>query len=408
MASPASKIAERRQALARAEQTLGPQHPTTISAREQLGYAYQDAKLPELAVPLLEQVIQELDRSVGPLHRRTIIARKNLANSYHLSLRIGEAIGLYRQAAGQAAGVFGPLHLVTLLSRSGVAACLLEMRQFGEAIAEYDRVLPDWVRGFGPAHPQFLMNRWRLAHAWDGAGHMAEAMTQYWRLLGDCERALGPDDALTRRLAGNIVPAPRPWHSSERLGTHRLWLVSLSAIQLARAHGTSLYTVYPHAWLDRHQAQTSLNNDWEIRSREKLLPVLQDLAETGHREQCAASIGHPPLSWDFARYASMVRNAFCAEYIDEPQAWQLLEGIVGSIAEAYTSWRDFAEDYLAGRRVWVGPDTGEPHDYPASQQQTANAVSRLLDPASTWSPWNLVPWDAIRRPDQPAGYGGNG
>jgi hypothetical protein len=79
VADPASEIAERRRALARAEQALGPRHPAAISAREQLAYAYEDVKLPELSWPLLEQVTRDLDRSVGPLHQRAVAARKNRA-----------------------------------------------------------------------------------------------------------------------------------------------------------------------------------------------------------------------------------------------------------------------------------------------------------------------------------------
>lgn len=400
MGDPDSEIAERRRELTEAEQNLGPQHPTTISAREQLGYAYEDMKLPELALPLLEQVVHDLDRTIGPTHQRSVIARKNLANAYHMSLRIDDARALYQHTASQSETVFGPQHLCTMLSRSGAAACLLEMRQFDEAIAEYDRLLPDWSDDFDPSHRSFLMDRYRLAAAWDGAGDMDEALTLYWRLLSDCDEMLGPNDPLTSRLSANLVPKPRPWHGTEPLGTHRLWLVSLSAIQMARAHGTSLDTLYPSGWLNRHSAVAELEIDWGISSREDLLSKLEWLASEGDRESLASSLGHPPVSWDFARYSFTVRNGYAAEYIDEPEAWQLLAGITEQVAGAYGSWQEFSDDYLAARRLWLGgmEETG---GYPASQRQTITATDWLLNPSSSRSPWNRVPWDAITRPDAP-------
>lgn len=384
-----SEIAERRKALHEAEQTLGAQHPTTISAREELGYAYEDMRLPELALPLLEQVVRDLDRTVGPEHQRSVVARKNLANSYHMSLRVEDAYALYKDVAAQSARVFGPLHLCTMLARSGAAACLLETRRFDEAIAAYDLLLPLWTEGFEPAHRNFLLDRYRLATAWDGAGETGEALTQYWRLLSDCDDSLGPDDPLTGRLSGNLVPSPRPWHATEPLDSRQLWLVSLSAIQLARGFGSSLDTLYPSAWLNRRNAVVELEVDWAITSRDALLAKLDWLADEGERASLADGLGHVPLAWDIARYSFTVRNGFAAEYIDEPEAWRLLEVIAPETAAAYGSWREFSDDYLAARKLWLGGADGA-GGFPASQQQTITAADSLLDPSNPRSPWNRV------------------
>ncbi|MGH7881797.1 MAG: hypothetical protein ACREN8_02665 [Candidatus Dormibacteraceae bacterium] len=37
-----------------------------------------------------------------------------------------------------------------------------------------------------------------------------------------------------------------------------------------------------------------------------------------------------------------------------------------------------------------------------SQQETVKAAQHLLDPANEQSPWQLIPWEAIHRPDTPA------
>jgi hypothetical protein len=218
--------------------------------------------------------------------------------------------------------------------------------------------------------------------------------------MSDCERLLGPAAPMTRRLAGNLVPAPRPWRAAGPLGAHRLWLVALSAVLEARAHGSSLGTLYPSPWLDRYGSAAALEPDWGITSRDALLSKLEWLSATGTRASMAARLGHPSMAWDFARYSWVVRYGFAAEYIDEAEAWHLLEPVAGQVAGCYGSWREYADDYLAARLAWRG-DTDEPGAYGASQQRTIAAVSALLNPASTRSPWNLVPWDAISRPDQP-------
>jgi len=392
VAEPDSEIAARQRALDEAEGTYGPRHPAVIAAREELGYAYEDLRLPELALPLLERVVRDLDLTVGADSHRSVIARKNLANAYHMSLRVTDAHVLYREVAGQSAEVFGPLHLCTLLARSGVAACLLELRRFEEALAEYAGLLPLWAEGFEPDHRGFLMDRYRQAAAFDGIGDMPEAMTRYWRLLADCDSLLGPDDPLTSRLSGNLVPRPRPWRDGEPLGPRRLWLVSLSAIQMARGHGTSLDTLYPGAWLNRHNAVIELEADWGVGSRDGLLDRLEWLAGEGDRGSLATGLGHPPVSWDLARYAFTVRSGYAAEYIGGPEAWRLLERAGDEAARCYGSWREFAGDYLAGRELWLADDRGA-GSFPASQRQTITAVERLLDPGNARSPWNRVPWD---------------
>lgn len=61
---------------------------------------------------------------------------------------------------------------------------------------------------------------------------------------------------------------------------------------------------------------------------------LEWLGAGGHCVSMVEQHGHPPYSWDFARYAYMVRSGFAAEYIDEAQAWELLGLIITQISGA--------------------------------------------------------------------------
>ena len=383
--APPDPIARLRRALATAERAKGTQHPVTTGTRQKLARAYEVARQPEAAVPLYERAVWDLDQSLGPVHRSTLLARHDLANAYYRSIRLEEALALYEWELGPFTQVFGPWQVSTLRARAGVAACHLQLHRFGEAITEYESLIAGWARVTGPADDEVLKQRHRLACARDGAGQATEAMTQYWQLLGDCERSRGRAYPLTGRLATDLVPPPRPWPRSELLRGSQLWLASLSAISRECAHGVMHFWLYSHAWLNRHDSLVAMASGWGIQSRADLLPMLKGLADPGHRAALAERMGHPPVAWDMGRYAALVRDGFTAEYIDETEAWDLLAEIAAPTVQAYGSWREFADDFLAGRQMW---GLGEP----GSQQRYRAAAGRLLDPANTRSPWNQVSW----------------
>ncbi|WP_314875836.1 tetratricopeptide repeat protein, partial [Actinomyces oris] len=66
----------------RAGDTLGPDHPGTLTARNNLAYTYQDAGRLEEAIALFEQNLEDHTRILGPHHPGTLTARNNLANAY--------------------------------------------------------------------------------------------------------------------------------------------------------------------------------------------------------------------------------------------------------------------------------------------------------------------------------------
>ncbi|MFJ5802894.1 DUF1266 domain-containing protein [Streptomyces decoyicus] len=112
------------------------------------------------------------------------------------------------------------------------------------------------------------------------------------------------------------------------------------------------------------------------------------------------ALGRPPVAWDVGRYVSVVRAGFAAGYADEPGAWQLLGSAVAPVAHTYRSWQQFAEDFVAGRELWMRTAGGE---WSGSQEDTVSAVRGRLDPTNGESPWQQVPWEAIYQVDQRIG-----
>jgi hypothetical protein len=71
------------QVLAARERMLGPDHPDTLSSRNNLAVAYRAAGRVADAVALHEQVLAARERLLGPDHPETLSSRHNLAASYH-------------------------------------------------------------------------------------------------------------------------------------------------------------------------------------------------------------------------------------------------------------------------------------------------------------------------------------
>ncbi|MEU9126301.1 DUF1266 domain-containing protein [Streptomyces sp. NPDC048506] len=173
-------------------------------------------------------------------------------------------------------------------------------------------------------------------------------------------------------------------------------MVSLDAVLAERMWGHSHLMLYPLKRINPTNCQVSLQQSWDISSSQSLHATLQWLASEGHRMQMAAAIGHPPVAWDFGRYVTVIRLGFGAGYIDEVTAWQLLASAVVPVAQSYASWEAFAHDFVSGRELWM---RNAGRDWAGSQEDSVQAVHRLLDPTNTSSPWQRVPWDTIYRSD---------
>lgn len=184
------------------------------------------------------------------------------------------------------------------------------------------------------------------------------------------------------------------------LTAHQLWMVSLSA-PVSRDRSASRTTLYPYVRIDDDSARRWLADQWEITSREQLVGRLDDLSRGGYRARAHRLTGIAPLAWDAALYVDIARRGFACGLIDEADAWTALKNIVPAVAGTYGSWREYADHYLLGRQVWRDGlrGTGDA-GFPAPQAAADAHLRMLLDPGNRSSPWNRVPWDAIRDPDR--------
>ena len=61
---------------------LGPDHPDTLTSRNNLAEAYREVGRYAEAIPLYEQALADLERVLGPDHPLTLTLRNNLAEAY--------------------------------------------------------------------------------------------------------------------------------------------------------------------------------------------------------------------------------------------------------------------------------------------------------------------------------------
>ena len=185
----------------RAGDTLGPDHPSTLTSRNSLAGAYRDAGRLEEAIALFEQTLEDRTRTLGPHHPDTLTSRNSLASAYQAAGRLEEAITLYEQTLEDRTRTLGPHHPDTLTSRNNLAGAYRDAGRLEEAIALFEQTLEDRTRTLGPHHPNTLASRNNLASAYQPAGRLDEAIPLYEQTLEDHTHILGPDhpDTLTSR-----------------------------------------------------------------------------------------------------------------------------------------------------------------------------------------------------------------
>jgi Domain of unknown function (DUF4062)/Tetratricopeptide repeat len=183
------------------ERVLGPEHPDTLAARQELaggtGLAGDFAGARDLFTALLPAC----ERVLGAEHPDTLTARAHLAAWTGLAGDAAAARDLFAGLLPVRERVSGPEHPDTLWTRANLARVTGEAGDPVAARDQYAGLLPVFERVFGPEHPHTLATRANLA-TWTGeAGDPAAARDQYAGLLPVVERVLGPEhpDTLAAR-----------------------------------------------------------------------------------------------------------------------------------------------------------------------------------------------------------------
>ena len=96
------------------------------------------------------------------------------------------------------------------------------------------------------------------------------------------------------------------------------------------------------------------------------------------------------LGWDFGRAAMIVRWGYFMNYINEDEAWEILDDIAGVMINNFDSWRDYGISYIFGGLFWTYRD--DP-DYTFTRyDETVGALEALMAEGTDEGEWGNNPW----------------
>ncbi|MEC3974340.1 FxSxx-COOH system tetratricopeptide repeat protein [Amycolatopsis sp. H20-H5] len=188
-----------------ATRNLGPDHPDTLTIRNNHAYWRGRSGDPAGAAAACMELLADRLRVLGPDHPNTLTTRSNLA---YLRGETGDATGAaaaFEDLLADRLRVLGPDHPNTLATRNNVAHWCGEAGDPAGAAAAYVKLLADRLRVLGPDHPDTLSTVSNLAY-WRGeTGDPAGAAAAFEELLADRLRVLGPDHPDTLSTVSNLA-----------------------------------------------------------------------------------------------------------------------------------------------------------------------------------------------------------
>ena len=182
-----------RRSLAISEKTLGPKHPDTALALNNLATIYDDKGSYDKAEPLYRRSLTICEKALGPEHPDTAAALNNLAGIYRAMGNYEQAEPLYRRSLAIKEKVLGPDHPDTALALNNLAILYKTIGVYNKAEPLYRRSLAICEKALGPEHPNTAASLNNLALLYYDMGFYEKAEPLYRRSLVIKEKVLGPD-----------------------------------------------------------------------------------------------------------------------------------------------------------------------------------------------------------------------
>jgi tetratricopeptide (TPR) repeat protein len=184
---------------------LGPDHPNVIGARRDVGHALVAAQQFGDAVTVLGRVVSDYERVCGDDQPETLAGRDELAAAYHAAGRFTDAIRVLRQTVASRERLQGPRHEDTVSTRQRLAEAYLADGQIKQALLLYQLVLSDWEHLLGSDHLATIAVRGALGSAYYSAGRMAHALQLRESTRASYERVVGADHPNTLASSADLA-----------------------------------------------------------------------------------------------------------------------------------------------------------------------------------------------------------
>ena len=187
------------------QEILGPEHPYTLTASNNLAHAYEAAGYLHDAIRMYEQVLADHTRVFGASHLHTFTISNNLAGAYESGGYFNKAINLYRQVLANRIYALGPDHPDVLTTQNDLAYACASAGQHREAIAGFDLVFKKRLSLLGPDDLNTLLSQNNLASAYASACYSITAIALFLQTFVKFRRVLGPDHHYTLAARRNIA-----------------------------------------------------------------------------------------------------------------------------------------------------------------------------------------------------------
>jgi tetratricopeptide (TPR) repeat protein/CHAT domain-containing protein len=176
-----------------AEESLGPEHPTTATSLNNLAVMYKAAGDYAKAVPLSERGLKIREKVLGPEHPFTARSMNNLANLYGEMGQYTNAEPLFQRALAINEKVLGPDNEAVAISASSLGVLYLEMGEYGKAEPYLQRSLKIREKVHGPEGLQTATALNNLGALYGAMGDYGKAEPLFQRAQQIRQKVLGPE-----------------------------------------------------------------------------------------------------------------------------------------------------------------------------------------------------------------------
>jgi CHAT domain-containing protein/Tfp pilus assembly protein PilF len=177
------------------EKALGPDHPLTALALNNLALLYTTMGAYDKAAPLYQRSLAIYEKSLGPDHPDTATSLNNLAGLYYDMGAYDKAEPLYQRSLAICEKVLGPEHPDTAASLNNLAELYYTMGAYDKVEPLYRRSLAIKEKVLGSDHPDTALALNNLALLYATQGRNSEALTLM-------ERAQGSDRKQIEQILG--------------------------------------------------------------------------------------------------------------------------------------------------------------------------------------------------------------
>eukprot|EP00937_MAST-01D_sp_MAST-1D-sp2_P004168 g4168.t1 len=201
---PAEAEPYREEILAMRDRQLGPAHPDTLAAANNLALVLSEQNKLDEAEPLYRGALAGFEKVIGASHPSTLTLLNNIAMLLRQQDRLDEAEPFLRRALAGSEQTLGPHHQHTLQAVNNLASLLHDSDKLEEAEPLLRQALDSHSKTLGDSHPDTHMLANNLADLLRDVGKFDEAEMLMRSVLSGLESILGTEHPNTQIARENL------------------------------------------------------------------------------------------------------------------------------------------------------------------------------------------------------------